>query len=592
MIMLFVLLLTNCCFCNRLSINLQKRLFLGLPTELRKVECESPECHFVLNTLKGIKHDMHDISFSRAFENGWPVASLLIAVYGLKGEVFDESLSLHILTERSTSGCQKATAIVSLAVDRLPVMKSNFSFSIALAEKIIRDESELSLEVLLSCADFLRSVSALEAAAFYSRVDSNEFYVSDDHNATIYANHMNEDNRAESRSHCVIDSAETSSGGCNVFAGMFVGMRYWLERGITRENIRQAFKSTTDQKFVLLSKVGDFFEIQVPRSGHFKGHLNSELSCVVEFVLKVLSKGLDIPDFELVLNNGDLPLARKSPGKPPFYDFSDFHSTIPIPLFSLAGSDDFYDLVFPNVCRPKLVSLSSKYEWHDKEEKMFWRGTDRGAINWSEKSEPFSQMRSLRKRFEDDLKQTSEDYCDFAILADDLVNATVVFRDPKFVPMEESLKYKYILDIPGNGYSGSLKQKLTSNSLVFAVFKPHLFPQHKAVYEHFYFGLKKDFHLVEIDKPSDIELNLSQANDAKMKSIADNANAFMKSFDILSECYLWKQLKVYSSALNYGINHFEYNDTVVFRRLIKSESTNEGEQFIKNCNNLISEQAM
>ena len=48
--------------------------------------------------------------------------------------------------------------------------------------------------------------------------------------------------------------------------------------------------------------------------------------------------------------------------------------------------------------------------------------------------------------------------------SDELLNATVVNTDPNFVPLDQQALYKYIGDMPGNGYSGGLKQKLTGTS--------------------------------------------------------------------------------------------------------------------------------
>ncbi|CAJ1391914.1 unnamed protein product [Effrenium voratum] len=207
-----------------------------------------------------------------------------------------------------------------------------------------------------------------------------------------------------------------------------------------------------------------------------------------------LLAGVDLPDFDIVLNHGDLPLLRKELQRPPFYGPMDKEARIPAPLFSICASEDFWDILFPNVCRPALVNMSSMsaIPWEQKTPIAFWRGTDRGAVNWAIEVRDMYKG-SPRKRFLDQWEGSS--HFDVAFLEDDLLNATVVNTDPNFVPLDRWPRWKYLLDLPGNGYSGSLKQKLTASSAVLFLNNVNV-PGAKPVYEHYHAGLQDGVHIL------------------------------------------------------------------------------------------------
>eukprot|EP00913_Durusdinium_trenchii_P035104 g32838.t1 len=176
----------------------------------------------------------------------------------------------------------------------------------------------------------------------------------------------------------------------------------------------------------------------------------------------------------------------------------DLLARTPAPLFSICASEDFWDILFPNVCRPALVNMSgmSPIPWEQKLPIAFWRGTDRGAVNWDAALDA-SKLELQRtfcyraakaiERFLD--AWADNDDFDMAFLDDDLLNATVVNTDPSFVPLDQWPRRRYLLDLPGNGYSGSLKQKLTASSAVLFLNDVKV---HGAtpVYEHYHGGLQ------------------------------------------------------------------------------------------------------
>jgi len=65
----------------------------------------------------------------------------------------------------------------------------------------------------------------------------------------------------------------------------------------------------------------------------------------------------------------------------------------------------------------------------------------------------------------------------------------VVNTDPNFVPLDRWPEWRYLLDLPGNGYSGSLKQKLTSTSAVLLLTDMGV-EGASPVYEHYHGGLQ------------------------------------------------------------------------------------------------------
>merc|ERR1719428_2834152 len=100
---------------------------------------------------------------------------------------------------------------------------------------------------------------------------------------------------------------------------------------------------------------------------------------------------------------------------------------------------------------------------------------------------------SPRKAFLDRI--SNGDGFDAAFLDDDLLNASVVNTDPNFVPLDRWPEWRYLLDLPGNGYSGSLKQKLTSSAAVLLLTDTGISGA-SPVYEHYHVGLQDNVHVL------------------------------------------------------------------------------------------------
>jgi hypothetical protein len=507
------------------------------------------------------------VRISEAFESGWPVGALLTALRtdeGVQGGVLGPVDALYMVVWSESDICGKVHGIFSLAVSQLPVFSEDIVEFLRTADVLLLG-AKMSL---IDCPATLQALTRLEAAAFLARVDANEFYISQDERIQQYALHQVPagSEAAPKRYSCL--------GGqnwpCSFFQGLDLSLDFWTRRGVHLEDVDMALKPVTDMKLLRITKVGNILEMSVPTRGHFFGKFNDELRCITDF-LKTVDQKFGLPDFELVLNHGDLPLSRRIFGKPPFYDFKDGDIRTPVPLFSLVTSPHFHDMLFPNVCRPGVGNLTEAApefaDWASKIEQAFYRGTDRGAINWRQANAPLSKIRSLRKTYEETLTGSGE-FINFALLDDDLFNATVVFSNSNFVPFEQSQKWKYVLDMPGNGYSGSLKQKLTSSSAVFIVTRPEQFPEHLPVTEHFYFGMEAFKHYVPVESPQDLieKVKWARDNDVEVENIKNNANDFMRSFQERSECYLWLLISMYAEGLRFqpeltrtlkGMRHYQ-----------------------------------
>ncbi|CAE8721490.1 unnamed protein product [Polarella glacialis] len=194
----------------------------------------------------------------------------------------------------------------------------------------------------------------------------------------------------------------------------------------------------------------------------------------------------------------------------------DREAKLPSPLFSICASADFWDILFPNVCRPALVNMSamSAVPWRKKKGIAFWRGTDRGAVNWAlELRDMYSG--SPRKRWAGDKMLA-------AIQVEPVVNT-----DPSFVALDQQPRWRYLLDLPGNGYSGSLKQKLTASSAVLLLTDVGV-PGASPVYEHYHSGLQDKVHVLRVTmEDAGKKVRWARDHDKEMQSMVRNANDYM-----------------------------------------------------------------
>ena len=565
--------------CSPLSLQLalSRFLFQSVPADLGALLAACPDSGqtavvAALVTGADARDIVSQTRLAATFTEGWPLGALLVALgHGdLTARPFSAVEAVHVLVDASSVACAKSAAVLSLALSQLPVLSEDIPHLIETSEAVLR-QAGLTLP---DCPQAVQTLARLEAAGFFAKVDANEFYVAQDARIRQYAAHQVP--QATQAVECLGGQA-TGAGVCerDWFLGTQINVGYWESRGVELADVDLAFKQVTDLKLVRLTKVGQVVELAVPKSGHYFGRLEPELKCLLDFVKKVDAQ-FGLPDFEFVLNHGDLPLSRRVADKPPLYDFGDGAPRTPVPLLSLVTSPHFHDMLFPNVCRPQLGNLTAAgpaelHDWTKKKEQALYRGTDRGAVNWRRLETPMQKLKSLRKVYEEAM-EGHEDLVDFALLDDDLFDAAVVAEDAKFVPFEKSQQWKYIVDIPGNGYSGSLKQKLTSSSAVFVVSRPEEFPDHLPVTEHFYFGLQAFKHYVPVHSPDDLvrKVQWARDNDDVVQEIRNNANRFMDNFQWKSECYVYLLIQKYAKTLRFeptltrdlrGVNHYQVRVT-------------------------------
>lgn len=597
-----------------LSVVADFREELESDTDAEVADC--PLGSVALHIVEGLQLDREevatldsDFAILKAFgwrtllRSGWPIFQLLLLLHkhlsGVAGcchvcsgtEGYTRSLQMALQHQPSTGVGLTAKSLSFLMDDRAascPSLASAAILAIAWTRLPVYDvETEglvMQAEQRTTLMDLVLADASHPLPLVAARLSA----------ASQLSMHLPEPSAPEESPHegCVVRFAQTPSGRCNFFATIRQGLEPWWSRGIYLEDQVRAFRPTTDQKTVLFRLIGDQLVQVIPTHSHLDVEFGAaEPACLAHALMDLLAT-VDIPDFDMVLNHGDLPLLRKSMGKPPFYGPMDKEARTPAPLFSICASEDFWDILFPNVCRPALVNMSgmSSIPWEDKSSIAFWRGTDRGAVNWAIEVRDMYKG-SPRKRFLDEWAQKDE--FDMAFLEDDLLNATVVNTDPSFVPLDQWPRWRYLLDLPGNGYSGSLKQKLTASSAVLFLNDVNV-PGAKPVYEHYHGGLQDGVHVLLMGMGDAGEkVKWAQEHDAEMQEMVRNANRYMKDFEKLTQCYLWFLLTHLASLLRYQPDHAQTGAfgrasvrvMTVHRRPLRKEAS----VFRKECERLRTE---
>ena len=171
--------------------------------------------------------------------------------------------------------------------------------------------------------------------------------------------------------------------------------------------------------------------------------------------------------------------------------------------------------------------------WNKKINDCIWRGSPSGVQD--SKEEPKNWKNSRMK-----LCYKWKDRFNVAIV-NDFGRWDKTYLKPK-IKIEEMLKYKYIISIPGNDKDSGLNWKLASNSVVLMAIP--------TIESWLMEGLLKPwFHFVPLkDDYSDLEekVNWCKNNDKKCQIIVNNANKFMEQFkDIKVEEKIFNKIKDY-----------------------------------------------
>eukprot|EP01006_Ploeotia_vitrea_P063077 TRINITY_DN84902_c0_g1_i1.p1 TRINITY_DN84902_c0_g1~~TRINITY_DN84902_c0_g1_i1.p1 ORF type:complete len:511 (+),score=33.31 TRINITY_DN84902_c0_g1_i1:29-1561(+) len=224
----------------------------------------------------------------------------------------------------------------------------------------------------------------------------------------------------------------------------------------------------------------------------------------------MLSRLVKLPDVEFVLNLGDWPLSTKRNGFPAMVSWCGSDSTKDVIIPTWSTSQYLQQSAVEDIYRMDMEVATKGAPWSRKIEKAFFRGRD-------------------ANRFRLDLVQQSLDHPEDI---DAGITAWFFFRDKpekeKFgvaerVPMAESNKYKYILNIDGTVAAYRFGTLLAGDSVVFK--------QKSEFYEWFYKDLEAWEHYVPLDRDlSNIRERVEWArnHDDQMRRIARNARMYAR----------------------------------------------------------------
>ncbi|KAJ7043289.1 glycosyl transferase family 90-domain-containing protein [Mycena alexandri] len=231
------------------------------------------------------------------------------------------------------------------------------------------------------------------------------------------------------------------------------------------------------------------------------------------------------------------------------------------PLLSMTKiSPCFSDILFPSVSYYDQSSLSGKFAhtndfvWEDKKPILYWRGTSNGGHIYGQNYRHFPRFRliELARNHSEliDARMTAfaETLCTTDCDRDGIIEEYNIEGPP--APKEEVYRFKYLLDVDGNTFSGRYLDLLRSGSLVFksTAFEEY-FSDWLRPYEH-YIPVRPDLSdlaaKVEWARQNDAEARVIQARGMEFaqRVISDKQNSCYFSAVLLE----WAQLQ--SLALN------------------------------------------
>ncbi|NGX32219.1 MAG: hypothetical protein K1060chlam4_00260 [Candidatus Anoxychlamydiales bacterium] len=189
----------------------------------------------------------------------------------------------------------------------------------------------------------------------------------------------------------------------------------------------------------------------------------------------------------------------------------------------------------------RLSKAALQLNWEKKESQAFWRGTTTGFLDL-DKNERLkivklaSHYPHLIDASFSNIVQISEENKKYLVENFELKE--------KASPIDQ-IKYKYLLSIDGNAFSGSFFWQLFSNSVVLKNSSNYL--------EWYYSGVKSDKHYLEFDSDKDLisKIHWLKDNDKKAKKISENANVFANE-NLTNEAtlaYVFKLLKKNSEII-------------------------------------------
>eukprot|EP00854_Cymbomonas_tetramitiformis_P000842 gene842-1326_t len=277
-------------------------------------------------------------------------------------------------------------------------------------------------------------------------------------------------------------------------------------------------------------------------------------------LLHVLRTHPEIPDFDIVLNQGDYPVLL-TPRNIEHFTYM-YNSTMPGPMFSPTSSSSTLDLAWPDfsfmpplgnhelvtprwdVARPSVLRAGAQHPWEAKLDFAAWTGNPQAGTR----------------------KQLKE-----VVLAhpDKILMNAILFKTPpgkrscvvegKYdkpgfqenqcgLSFEELCRYKYLINVGSNGYANKLKYLFLCGSVVLYVRQGS--PNH----EFFELQLLPGTHYWPVETPEDLPaaIDYLQAHPALAKRIGTAGTARMRHMDMGEVSnYLSTVLTQYSQKLRF-----------------------------------------
>lgn len=194
-----------------------------------------------------------------------------------------------------------------------------------------------------------------------------------------------------------------------------------------------------------------------------------------------------------------------------------------------------------------------QHPWESKEEKLFWRGATTGAIykhdRW--KNQTRSQLMFACQN------ETIQDICDVGFYLYTQIDSEETEEEMKkafgvkeSMPLDEQMRFKYLVSMDGNGpSSGRTEKYFSGNSLIFKTDSDGI--------EFYYYGLHPYEHYIPIHaNMSNLAEKLlwAREHDDQARSIVVNLQQFSRSlhYDAIA-CYLKGLLTEYAALLKYEL---------------------------------------
>ncbi len=233
-------------------------------------------------------------------------------------------------------------------------------------------------------------------------------------------------------------------------------------------------------------------------------------------------------------------------------DYSKILKCLKTSVFCISKKQNNYKIIlFPHIewmekndlLLDNLSKAAVHLRWEEKKSLAFWRGTTTGYLDL-EKNERFKIVK-LASHYPHLIDASFSNISQITEKNKNYLLENFELKD-EASPIEQ-IRYKYLLAIDGNAFSGSFFWQLFSNSVVLKNKSDYL--------EWYYSGIASDKHYLEFDSEKDLiaKINWLKDNDKKAKKISENAKQFaienLTNEAILAYIFrlLMKQSQIYNN---------------------------------------------